>query len=184
MGVMTRVRKAAVALLLFGGAAMGASTALFETGTAPARSEADPRGGIVGKVVYAPESRSVVMEEASIRGVLMREGACLLLGPPPNVRDPYAEPLVWPYGTNWSDADDAVVLPDGTALPVGGWFTASGGWHSADSLRNLGFPDAVAKRVQRCGATRADMDSAYVQGNVTVMKRDDPRLIGALGGGI
>lgn len=181
MGAVTPFVKAAAGLLVLGAAAMAASTVLFEAGTAPSRPEADPQGGIVGNVVYAPKSLSVSMEQASIRGVLMREGSCLLLGAPPNVRDPYSEPLVWPHGTEWRDADDAVLLPDGTMLRVGAWFTAAGGWHSADSLRDLGFPDAAAGEVRRCGATRADMDAAYVQGAVTVVTRDDPRLIGVSG---
>lgn len=128
----------------------------------------DERGGADGPVLYGPESHLDRAELAKLTGVLGLEDGCLYLQPPPNVRDPLQEPLVWPYGTTWQNDPPGVRLGDSRFLPLGALFTAAGGMHSADRLIDLGHAPTVAERAQNCA--RGDISEiAYIQGEVTVI---------------
>lgn len=136
--------------------------------TGPDQAGTDDPGGVDGLVLYGPESHLDRTELAKLTGVLGIQDGCLYLQPPPNVRDPLQEPLVWPYGTTWQDDPAGVRLADGRFLPVGVLFTAAGGMHSADRLVDLGHAPAVAERAQSCA--RGDISEiAYIQGEVTII---------------
>lgn len=142
---------------------------LAETANDEGRTDGpDPLGGLDGSVMYAPASHSDRMELAQLTGVLGRAGDCLRLQPPPNVRDPLAELLVWPHGTIWQDDPAGVRLADGTFVPLGAQFTAAGGFHNIDQLVDGGHHPDVAERARSCA--RGDVDvAAYVQGEVTII---------------
>lgn len=136
--------------------------------TGPDQAGTNEPGGVDGPVLYGPESHLNRSESAKLTGVLGIEDGCLYLQPPPNVRDPIQEPLVWPYGTTWQNEPAGVRLDDGRFLPVGALFTAAGGMHSADRLIDLGHAPAVAERAQSCA--RGDIgEIAYVQDEVTII---------------
>lgn len=136
--------------------------------TGPDQAGTDAAGGVDGPVLYGPETHLDRAELAKLTGVLGLEDGCLYLQPPPNVRDPLQEPLVWPYGTTWQNDPPGVRLADSRFLPLGGLFTAAGGMHSADRLIDLGHAPTVAERAQNCA--RGDISEiAYIQGEVTII---------------
>lgn len=136
----------------------------------------DAAGGVDGPVMYAPASHSDRTEFAQLTGGLGHEDDCLRLQPPPNVRDPLAELLLWPYGTTWENDPAGVRLADGTFIPVGAQFTAAGGFHDIDRLAELGHHPEVVERARSCA--RGDVDVvAYVQGRVEIGRKFDERTV-------
>lgn len=124
----------------------------------------DGQGGVDGPVMYAPSSDGA-MEQALLSGVLARRGDCLYLDTP---ADPRPEPLLWPHGTTWDDNRTGVQLPDGTFVPVGSSFTASGG--TRDIALRGHHPD-VAERARACASEDVETVT-YVQGEVNLTDSD------------
>ena len=104
-------------------------------------------GGVDGPVVYAAVSDFA--EQALGAGTVELAGQCLLLrgALDGGSRRPV---IVWQFGTSWSDDDSEVILPDGTAVPIGSMISAGGGFHGADQLDEfLSSPEAL-ERISDC----------------------------------
>jgi hypothetical protein len=103
-------------------------------------------GGIDGPVVYAAVSNFA--EQALGSGTVELAGQCLLLRGPLDGGS-RRQVIVWQFGTSWGD-ESGVILPDGTAVPLGSVISAGGGFHGADQLDEfLSSPEAL-ERISDC----------------------------------
>jgi hypothetical protein len=130
--------------------------------TLPTTEEA---GGVDGPVVYAAPSD--FGEEALAVGTVELAGQCLLLGgAPAGAGRPV---IVWQFGTSWSDDESEVILPDGTAVPIGSAISAGGGSHSADQLNEfLSSPEAL-DRISNCVENDSTDNVFVIQSPVDVV---------------
>jgi|GEM_PF-1785298 len=118
-------------------------------------SQLDSAGGIDGPLVYwreRPEGERE-SEAALIEGVLTQEGDCLFVG-----EGDFRSVVLWEYGTRWEAEQPAVVLPDGTTIPLGSTIEGSGGgYHAVDQLSFFTASDAVSVRAEQCAGPNGEV---------------------------
>ena len=104
-----------------------------------------PEGAIDGPVMRHLPPLGEESEAAEIRGTLVLEGDCLL------VDSPWGEryPIVWPAGTTWDPAGEAVVLHSGERLAVGSDIQGGGGYSGASGL-SASLGDEAAALAEMC----------------------------------
>jgi hypothetical protein len=140
-------------------AASSVPSATVDTQPSTSLAGSETTGGVDGPVVYAADASGLSSEEALETGTVEGAGDCLMLvGATP---DGLRRVIVWRFGTSWSDSDDTVMLPDGTALTVWAMISAGGGFHGSDDLGYfLTRPEAI-ERVPMC-AVRDSTDNVFV----------------------
>jgi hypothetical protein len=115
----------------------------------------DSAGGIEGPLMYwreRPEGERE-SETALIEGVLVQEGDCLFVG-----EGDSRSVVLWEYGTRWLGDQLAVLLPDGTTIPVGSRIQGSGGgYHAVDQLSFFTSSDAVSARAEQCAGPNGEV---------------------------
>ena len=102
-----------------------------------------PSGNTDGPLIRASLPYDDGGEDAEVGGVLLLRDGCLVFE--------YGEdaafghlPIIWPGGTSWDAAAEAVVLPDGERVDIGDDVRGGGGYPYADAL---GWLDADAQQL-------------------------------------
>ncbi len=78
---------------------------------------------------------------AEVRGVLELDGECLYVALD-EVGERY--PVVWPAGTRWDAASQAVVTARGESMAVGGEIYGGGGYLYVDDVERIAGSQAAA----------------------------------------
>ena len=162
------------------GRAVSVAGGVFEVDSVPPATDPEPTaaaapgsdfaGGVDGPVMFAPGPPSSGGMMALIQGVLVRDGDCLFAGDgAPGSR----VTILWPFGTTWDDAAQAVVVSDGTRIPVGSAFSAGGGSASREVLQLLPDDAALAERADAC-AEGENKEIALVQHSISVIEAVPP----------
>lgn len=150
-----------------------ASTSGSES-TLSSTASLDSSGGVDGPVMFAAGPSTEGGEDALIEGILVRDGDCLFVGD--------AEPgsrfaVLWPFGTSWDDAAQAVVTSSGEAIPVGSIVSAGGGYPYAENVQQMPVTDELSERVGQC-AEGEFRELAHVQHSITVKDAIDAETDG------
>ncbi|BAN00681.1 hypothetical protein YM304_03670 [Ilumatobacter coccineus YM16-304] len=118
-------------------------------------SSLDAAGGVEGPLVYWSERPDGERESeaALIEGLLMQEGDCLYVG-----SDEFRSVVLWEYGTRWLADEVAVLLPDGSTIPVGSTIDGrGGGYHAPSQLSAFTTSDAVIGRAEQCAGPTGEV---------------------------
>ena len=82
---------------------------------------------------------------ALIIGTLDLDGDCLY-----TTSEGIRYPVLFPYGTSWDATSSTVVLPDGSAIEVGGEVYGGGGYVQPNTIDLFANNTAVLERAKRC----------------------------------
>jgi hypothetical protein len=117
-----------------------ALTALTACGS-EAASDAGGRSGSSAPVITAANDWDSA-PTAEMSGKLTLTAGGLQLGD---------DPVFWPHGTRWDEADQAVVLRDGSRIVVGQQFHGGGGAYDVDTdFTDLLGSDDAGDRMNQC----------------------------------
>lgn len=103
-------------------------------------------------------------QDAGIAGVLVREGECLFV----DAGEAGGRFVVlWPFGTRWDEAAQAVVTSSGDTIPVGSVVSARGGYPSVAGVQQMATTVELSERMLECvGGITGEL--AHVQHSITV----------------
>lgn len=129
----------------------------------------DLRGGVDGPVMFAPGPSTEDGQDAGIEGVLVRDGECLFV----DAGEAGGRFVVlWPFGTGWDEAAQAVRLSSGETIPVGSVVSAGGGYPSVAGVQQMSTTVELSERILECvGGMTGEL--AHVQHSITVRAATD-----------
>jgi hypothetical protein len=132
----------AIAALTSCGDAATSNATIEPSGSTAPSTGAVTENGVDGPVMRYPQPTSEAEELAApVRGVLQLEGSCLYV-----FVDEAGEryPVVWPAGTQWDDADESVISPNGERMPIGSRVVGGGGYFYVPDVERIAGPVASA----------------------------------------
>jgi hypothetical protein len=112
-----------------------ARTIVVDIAPDPTDRSVDFANAVDGPVMRHP-NRSEIEEgpAAQVRGVLELDQDCLYIAPD-QVGERY--PILWPASTTWNPDANAVVLPAGQSVAIGGSVSGGGGYFYAEDIERL-----------------------------------------------
>ena len=109
-------------------------------------------GGLDGPVISHSGRPSLDGQDAEVRGVLQLDEDCLYLAPA-DIDERY--PVIWPRGTRWNPALQAVSLPNGQTVQIGEEVAGGGGYPDIGDVERLSGVDSAAL-ARRASTTRSE----------------------------
>lgn len=122
-------------------------------------------GGVDGPLIVAAPSNDA--QDALISGTIILEGDCLYIA-----RDDVRYPVVWPNGSRWEDAAQAIVLPGGVAVEPGDVVEGGGGFAQPDRVGATAGPDGQALAEQCAEPPSGEVAIFNANGDIQVTPQD------------
>lgn len=126
-------------------AGLGGRWALLDPGV-----ESSPIDGPV--VRFSRPPITLGGESSDIVGVVAIDGECLVL----ERDDGRRYPVVWPFGTEWDEAQQAVILPNTSRVRAGDSIEAAGAYTNLTQLDGMTGPDGRTQ-IERCSGNLAEI---------------------------